>query len=354
MTDTFPIHTAPVAASRLAELDFDNLEFGKHFADHMLVADYADGAWQAPRIVPYGEMSFSPALSALHYGQAIFEGLKAYRQASGGVALFRPRDNWQRLNISAERMCIPPVPEEIFMQGLAELVALDAAWVPARPGMALYIRPYMFSTDALLGVRPADTYRFVVITCPVAAFFTKPLRVRFEEHYVRAAVGGAGFAKNAGNYGAAMLPARLAQDEGYHQLIWTDASEHRYIEESGTMNVLFVVNGCLITPAISTSILDGITRRSVLQLARDWGMDVQERRVSSLEIGEALQAGTLQEAFGAGTAATIAPFATIGYQGRDYDLPALTATSFATRAGAALTAIRTGQAPDPHGWMLQI
>ncbi len=354
MLDTLTIDVHRAATSRLAELDLANLEFGKLFADHMLAVEFINGEWQQPRVVPYGPLAVSPANSALHYGQAIFEGMKAYRQADGGVGLFRPLDNWRRLNASAERMAMPTLPEEVFMQGLRELVKLDAGWVPGAAGSSLYIRPFMFATDGFLGVRPSNTYHFGIITCPVASFFTKPVRVRFEQHYVRAAPGGAGYAKNAGNYGAAMLPSKLAQQEGYHQLIWTDASEHQYVEESGAMNVMFVVDGKLITPALSTSILDGITRRSVLELARDWGMPVEERRVSSREIVAAIQENRLTEAFGVGTAATVAPIATIGHEGHDYDLPALTDSAFARRVGAALDAIRTGHAPDPHGWMVAV
>ena len=354
MLDTLTIDVQHTTASRLAELDIATMEFGKLFADHMLVVEFDGQDWQQPRIVPYGPIAISPANSAIHYGQAIFEGLKAYRQADGSVAMFRPLDNWRRFNASAERMGMPTVPEELFLQGLRELIKLDDAWVPGEPGTALYIRPFMFATDGLLGVRPSDTYHFGIINCPVGVYFTKPLRVRFEQHYVRAAVGGAGYAKNAGNYGAAMLPTREAQKEGYHQLLWTDASEHQYIEESGTMNVLFVLDGKLVTPKLSTSILDGITRRSVLQLARDWGLVVEERKVSSREVMEALQQGRLQEAFGVGTAATVAPIATIGYEGHDYDLPALTADSLSRRVGKALDDIRTGQAPDPHHWMVAV
>ncbi|QKG51330.1 branched-chain amino acid aminotransferase [Hymenobacter sp. BRD67] len=354
MLDTLTIDVQPTTASRLTKLDPANMEFGKLFADHMLTVEFTGGEWQQPRIVPYGPLNISPANSALHYGQAIFEGMKAYRQADGSVALFRPLDNWQRLNASAERMAMPTIPEDIFMQGLRELVKLDAAWVPDMSGSSLYIRPFMFATDGALGVRPSDTYHFGIITCPVAAFFTKPVRVRFEQKYVRAAAGGAGYAKNAGNYGAAMLPSKLAQQEGYHQLIWTDASEHQYVEESGAMNVMFMIDGKVTTPALSTSILDGITRRSVLQLARDWGLPVEERRVSGREIIDALTAGRLTEAFGVGTAATIATIATMGYEGHDYDLPALTDASFSRRVGVALDAIRNGQAPDPHGWMVAV
>ena len=354
MLDTLAIRTQRTTASRIAERDAAPLEFGKVFSDHMLVADYRGGEWQEARILPFGDLSVSPANSALHYGQAIFEGMKAYPTAGGGVSLFRPLDNWARLNASAERMCMPAVPEELFMQGLKELVRLDAPWLPRVPGGALYIRPFMFATDGMLGVRPSETYRFAVITCPVELYYTKPLRVRFEQQYVRSAEGGAGFAKNAGNYGAAMYPTRLAQQEGYHQLIWTDASEHQYVEESGTMNIVFVIDGKLITPALSTSILDGITRRSVLQLARELGVAVEERRVSSREVIAALRAGTLQEAFGVGTAATIAPIAVIGHEGHDYELPAAGPEALSQRLGAALGAIRTGQAPDPHGWMVPV
>ncbi|MET4074938.1 branched-chain amino acid aminotransferase [Hymenobacter sp. UYCo722] len=354
MIDTLTIHTQPTTESRLATQDFDHLEFGKAFSDHMFVVDYRDGEWQDAQILPYGDIPVSPANSALHYGQAIFEGMKAYHQADGGVALFRPLDNWARLNASAERMCMPTMPEELFMQGLRELIKLDAGWVPTFAGSSLYIRPFMFATDGFIGVRPSEEYRFVIFTCPVGLYYNKPLRVRFEQKYVRSAEGGAGFAKNAGNYGAAMYPTKLAQQEGYNQLIWTDASEHRYVEESGTMNAVFVIDGRVITPALSTSILDGVTRRSVLQLARDMGLPVEERKVSSREIIEALQAGKLEEAFGVGTAATIAPMAVIGYEGHDYELPATRPDSFSKRVGAALDAIRTGEGADVHNWMVAV
>ena len=354
MIDTLSIHTQPTTASRLASQDFEHLEFGKIFADHMFVVDYRAGEWQDAQILPYGDISVSPANSALHYGQAIFEGMKAYHQTDGGVALFRPLDNWARLNVSAERMCMPAVPEELFMQGLRELIKLDAGWVPTGAGSSLYIRPFMFATDGFIGVRPSEEYRFVIFTCPVGLYYNKPLRVRFEQQYVRSAEGGAGFAKAAGNYGGAMYPTKLAQQEGYNQLIWTDASEHRYVEESGTMNAIFVIDGRVVTPALSTSILDGVTRRSVLALARDMGLTVEERKVSSVEIMEALAAGKLEEAFGAGTAATIAPICTIGYEGHDYDLPVAGPNAFSKRVGAALDAIRSGEGADVHNWMVRV
>jgi len=354
MLDTLTIRTQQTTASRLTHLDPERLEFGKTFSDHMFVVDYRNGEWQEAQILPYGDISVSPANSALHYGQAIFEGMKAYKNASGDIALFRPHDNLRRLNASAERMCMPLVPEELFMQGLSQLIRLDSAWVPDAPGSALYIRPFMFATDGFIGVRPSESYRLVIFTCPVGLYYNKPLRVRFEERYVRSAEGGAGYAKNAGNYGAAMYPTKLAQQEGYNQLIWTDASEHRYVEESGTMNAIFIIDGKVVTPALSTSILDGVTRRSVLQLARDWGITVEERKVSAVELMQALTDGKLEEAFGVGTAATIAPIAVIGYQGQDNDLPAPSADSFSNRASAALHAIRTGQAADTHNWMVGV
>ena len=354
MLDTVTIRTQRTSASRLQHLDPENIEFGKIFSDHMFVVDYRDGEWQDAQLLPYGDISVSPANSALHYGQAIFEGMKAYKNADGDITLFRPHDNLHRLNASAERMCMPQIPEELFMQGLTQLIRLDAEWVPSTQGSALYIRPLMFATDGFIGVRPSETYRLLIFTCPVGLYYSKPLRVRFEEKYVRSVEGGAGYAKNAGNYGAAMYPTKLAQLEGYNQLIWTDASEHRYVEESGTMNALFILDGKLVTPELSSSILDGITRRSVLQLARDWGMPVEERKVSAVEVMQALAEGRLQEAFGVGTAATIAPISVIGYQGHDHELPTPGEDAFSLRAGAALHAIRTGQAPDTHGWMVAV
>lgn len=353
-TDTLTITTQQVQESRISQLDYNNIEFGKIFSDHMLVADYKNDAWQAPQILPYGNMSLSPATSAIHYGQAIFEGMKAYRSADGDILLFRPYDNYKRLNVSAERMCIPQLPEDIFMQGLEQLLRLDAAWVPPTEGSALYIRPFMFATDDFIGVRPSSNYRFTIFSCPVGAYYNAPLRVAIETNYVRSAEGGAGYAKAAGNYGAALYPARQMQQKGYHQLIWTDAKEHKYIEESGTMNVMFVIDGVLVTPAVSSTILSGITRDSVLTLARDMGYKVEERRVSVEEVVEAHRAGKLQEAFGTGTAATIAQIATIHYNGEDLELPPFEGRDISNTVAAELDKIKTGQAPDPYNWVYKI
>ncbi|RAU83637.1 branched-chain amino acid aminotransferase [Pontibacter arcticus] len=351
---TKTINIQRATASRINELDFNNIQFGKIFADHMLVVDYKDGAWQTPEILPYGDMMMSPATSAIHYGQSIFEGMKAYRNPEGEIQLFRPLENFKRLNLSAERMCMPEIPEALFMDGLKELLKLDAAWVPPTEGCALYIRPFMFATDDFIGVRPSDTYRFVIFTCPVGAYYGVPLKVAIEPNYARSVEGGAGFAKAAGNYGSALLPARKMQEKGYHQLIWTDAKEHKYIEESGTMNIMFVIDGKLVTPAVSNTILNGITRASVLQVAKDLGYTVEERKVAVDEIIEASQAGTLQEAFGTGTAATIAQIAIIHYNGTDYTLPAIENREISNKIATALDAIKTGQATDTHNWMVKI
>jgi branched-chain amino acid aminotransferase len=352
--DILTIPTQRISESRISELDYNNIEFGKIFSDHMLVADYKDGSWQTPHILPYGNMSLSPATSALHYGQAIFEGMKAYRGENDEVLLFRPLDNFERLNISADRMCIPQLPEEIFMQGLEQLIRLDAAWVPPTEGSALYIRPFIFATDDFVGVRPSSNYRFAIFTCPVSTYYSVPLRVAIETEYVRSAEGGAGYAKAAGNYGAALFPAKRMQEKGFHQLIWTDAKEHKYIEESGTMNVMFVIDGVLITPSTSTTILKGITRMSVLQVAKDLGYKVEERRISIDEIVAAHRAGKLQEAFGTGTAATIAQIATIHVNGEDLDLPAVSERKISTSVTKALDAIKTGKAADIHNWLYKI
>ena len=353
-TETLNIEIQQVAQSRIHEVDFDNLAFGKHHADHMFVVDYADGEWQNPRVVPYGNLSLSPATAALHYGQSIFEGMKAYKNEADEVLLFRPLDNLARLNRSAERMCMPTLPEEIFMGGLETLLRIDAAWVPTKEDCSLYVRPYMFSTDPYIGVRPSDTYSFMIFTSPVGKYYSKPPKVKIETQYIRAAEGGVGAAKCAGNYAASLKPTKLAQEQGYDQLIWTDARDHAYIEESGTMNVMFSMDGKLVTPAISDTILNGVTRKSIIEIARYWDIPVEERRVSVQEIVEAMQKGTLEAAFGAGTAVVVSPFAAIAHDGIEYQLPALAEDSFAIRAKNFLTDIRTGHVADPFGWVVKI
>jgi branched-chain amino acid aminotransferase len=349
---TFPINATPV--SRINEVDFEHLKFGQHFADHMVVADYYDGQWQDLRIVPYGPLEMMPAMSSLHYGQAIFEGLKAYRSAEGEVNIFRPHENFSRFNESALRMCMPAVTEEMFINALRVLVDMDRAWVPGADGSSLYIRPFMYATDSFVGVRPSETYRFVIFCCPVGAYYSEPVKVKVERHYTRAAEGGTGFAKCAGNYAGAMLPSKLAQQEGYHQLLWTDHVEHEYIEESGTMNVMFVIDGKLVTPQLGTSVLSGITRDSILKIARHWGMQVEERRVSVTEVIEANQTGRLQEAFGAGTAATIAAIKAISCDGIDHELPAIETREFSAKVRKYMDDLKYGRIADEHGWNLTV
>jgi branched-chain amino acid aminotransferase len=350
VTDLLAINVIPTKQSRLASTNFSNLSFGHVFSDHMFTADFEDGAWKNLQIIPYGNIEISPAASSLHYGQAIFEGIKAYKQPDGKVAIFRPQKNFERFNISAQRMAMPAVPEAIFMQGMEQLIKLDSAWVPSGEGHSLYIRPLLFATDPILGVHAASNYKFVILTGPAGAYYPKPLKVKIEMHYARAIEGGVGYAKTAGNYASSLLPTKLAQNEGYDQLIWTDAKEHAYIEESGTTNVMFVVNDTLITPSTRDTILDGVTRHSILDLARAWGMKVDERRVSVAEIIEAAKNGTLQDAFGAGTAATIAHIAEITYQGETYTLPAPESRVFSNKALQTLKEIRYGLSPDEFSW----
>jgi branched-chain amino acid aminotransferase len=340
--------------SRLSEVDFDNLAFGRTFADHMLVAEYADGAWKSVQIQPYGPLSYQPAMMSIHYGQAIFEGMKAYRSKKGEVLVFRPQENMKRFNKSAARMCMPEVPEEIFLGGLKQLLELDNAWVPEKEGSSLYIRPFMFATDEYVGVSPSTTYKFIIFNCPVGSYYTKPLRVRVETNFIRAAKGGVGFAKNAGNYGGSLYPTVQAMKEGYDQIIWTDAASHQYVEEAGTMNLLFVINGALVTAPTGDTILDGVTRKSVIQIAKDWGLDVQERLLSVKELVEGINSGAVTEAFGAGTAAVIAPIKTIGFEGVDYELPASKGSDFSVKVFTEINQIRLGEIPDTRGWIFKI
>ena len=340
--------------SRLSEVDFDNLAFGRSFADHMLVAEYADGEWKSAKIQPYGPLSYQPAMMSIHYGQAIFEGMKAYRSKKGEVLVFRPEENMKRFNKSAVRMCMPEVPEELFLGGLKQLIELDNAWVPEKEGCSLYIRPFMFATDEYVGVSPSTTYKFIIFNCPVGSYYSKPLRVRVETEYIRAAKGGVGFAKNAGNYGGSLYPTIEANKAGYDQIIWTDAATHQYVEEAGTMNLMFVINGALVTAPTGDTILDGVTRKSVIQIAKDWGVDVQERLLSVKELVEGISSGAVTEAFGAGTAAVIAPIQTIGFDGKDYELPARKETDFSAKVYNEISQIRLGEIADTRGWIFKI
>lgn len=354
MTETLNFDVTTVAESRIHQLDPNNIQFGSLFTDHMLVADYINGEWQTPKILPFGDISYNPALASLHYGQSIFEGMKAFKNDNNEVLMFRPQENWKRFNISAERMCMAQVPEEIFIGGLEELLQLDAAWVPKGEDNSLYLRPFMFASDVYLGVRPSQNYRFMIIMSPAGKYYSTPPKVKVETEFIRAAPGGVGYAKCAGNYAASLYPAKLAQEQGYTQLLWTDAIEHKYFEESGTMNVMFIIDGKLVTPAVSSTILKGITRDSLLQLAKSLSIEVEERKVSVEEVISGIANGMVTEIFGAGTAVVVSPFSAIGYNGDDYTLPAITEESVSSKLKNALNNVRTGKVEDTFGWVWKV
>lgn len=351
---TIHIDVNKAKKSRVNDQDINHVPFGKVFTDHMFVAEYEDGKWTKCHIEPYGSISMSYATCSLHYGQTIFEGMKAYRTANNETLLFRPYENFKRLNKSAERMAMPEVPEEIFMGGLTELLKLDKEWVPTDEFGSLYIRPFIIATDEAIGVRPAESYKFIIIMAPAGKYYAEPLKVLVERSYFRAVEGGVGFVKVGGNYGRSLYPTKLAQQKGYQQVIWTDSKTHQYVEESGTMNLMFVIGDTVITPGLSDTILAGITRDTVLKLAKAWGYKVEERKVSIPEILEAHAKGTLKEAFGTGTAATIAQIITIGCDGTDYQLPPVAERKFSTRVDDTLRAIRKGKVADEFGWMEKV
>lgn len=336
--------------SRISEVDFSNLEFGKYISDHMLVADYANGQWHTPHIVPYANLSLSPSSLALHYGQTVFEGMKAFRMKDGRINIFRIDKHYERFVKSLERMCMSVVPKQIFTESLLKLIEVDQNWIPVRQGSALYIRPFMFASEARFGIKVSDEYRFVIFTGPVPSLFAKPISLKVETHYIRAAKGGTGAAKCGGNYGGALYPTQQAKKEGYDQVLWTDSRENKYIEESGMMNVMFVINGVLVTPPLSDSILDGVTRDSLLTLATDLCIPVEERPVSLIELEKSFIDKTITEAFGVGTAALVAPVSTIHLNDIDFHLPVYNKDSIMFILKQKLEAVRAGIEVDVHGW----
>lgn len=339
---------------RFSEQLRDSAAFGAVFSDHVLVADYAGGKWGDPAIVPYGPMALPPAPAVAHYGQGIFEGFKAFPRPGEAAALFRPDANHARMNRTCQRMAMPEIPAAIFIDGSAALVRVDRRWIPAKPGSALYIRPVMFATGEPLGVRPSETYRFVIETCPSGPYFSGSVDLLAEEHYVRAFPGGTGAAKCGGNYAGSMLAALEAQKKGFHNVLWLDGIERRYVEEAGLMNVVFVIDGTVVTPPLSGTILPGITRDSVLTLLREMGVPVAERRITIDEVFEAHAAGRLQGGAGVGTAATIAPLGRLRHKDREIVVPSMTPDSPLARVGVELDAIRTGATADRHGWMMAV
>jgi branched-chain amino acid aminotransferase len=348
---TSDIRVERIKNSRIGHVDFKNLEFGTQLSDHMLVCDFDKGKWHTPSIVPFGEMRFTPAMLSLHYGQSVFEGMKAFRTKNGDINIFRPHKHLARLNKSLDRMCMPEIPEELFLSGLQALIEVDQQWVPDEDGATLYIRPLVFATESRLGVKVSDQYKFVIMTSPVGPYQSKPYRLKVESHYVRTAEGGTGSAKCAGNYGGAFYPTQIAREEGFDQILWTDHKEHRYIDEVGMMNVMFVLAGKLVTPKLTSAILEGVTRDSILTLARDMAIfPVEERKISMDEIKDGFVKGTLTEAFGTGTAAVVAPIAVINIDGKDYQIPVAGPTSFQLQVKEKLNNMRMGLEPDPYGW----
>jgi len=348
------IQVTKTAKSKIGELDFNNLPFGKYFTDHMLEVDYANGEWGKVSIRPYGNLSLSPALAALHYGQSIFEGIKAYKDREGNPYIFRPYDNFKRFNISAERMCMPAVPEDIFIEGMRQLVALDKDWIPMKNDYSLYIRPFMFATDEVIGVRPAEAYKFMILLSPTGPYYSAPMRIYVEEKYTRAARGGIGFAKAAGNYGSSMLATQIAKQKGFDQVLWTDAFEHKYVQEIGTMNFFVLIGNKAITPDLEAgTILEGVTRDSVIEVLKQLGYEVEERPISIDDIIHAHKAGELKELFGTGTAATVSMIQELCYE--DYSMKFDTGTWKAVPAvKKLLTDIREGRAEDTRGWMFKV
>jgi len=354
MTEALDISVTKAERSKLQDINLENIPFGKYFTDHMLEADYENGEWTNAEIKPYQPLLLEPSLAALHYGQAIFEGIKAYRDDDDNAFIFRPIDNFKRFNRSAERMNMPIVPEELFMEGLRQLIALDKNWIPAKKAHSLYIRPFMFSTDAMLGVRPSETYKFIIILSPTGPYYEAPMKISVEEQYTRAAPGGVGFSKNAGNYGGSMLAASLAKQKGYDQVLWTDSIEHKWLQEVGMMNVFFIINNIAITPSLEEgTILEGVTRDSVMHVLKDMGIEVEVRKISIDEVVSAYKVGKVTEVFGTGTAAVIASIKELNYKGLtmnfDVDIYKISAA-----VKKWLTDIREGRIIDKYGWMWRV
>jgi branched-chain amino acid aminotransferase, group II len=334
------------------------LGFGKVFTDHMFVMNYTEGqGWHDARIVPYQKIELDPSAMVFHYGQTMFEGLKAYRGANGEAYLFRPDMNAKRANASNDRLCIPQIPEEDFVQAIKEVVAIDKDWIPTEPGTSLYIRPFVIATDEFLGVAPSKTYLFIVILSPSGAYYESglaPVGIWIEDEYVRAVRGGIGFAKTGGNYAASLIAQVKAHDGGYSQVLWLDGVERKYIEEVGAMNIMFKIDGKIVTPMLNGSILPGITRNSVLFLCRQWGMEVEERRISVDELIEAQKSGALEEVFGTGTAAVISPVGTLAMEDEKITIGDGGIGKIAQTLYDTLTGIQYGRLEDKFGWIVRL
>jgi len=354
MIAAYSIPVTKIERSKLHDIPLENIPFGKFFTDHMLEADYENGEWKNIEIKPYQPLLLSPSVAALHYGQAIFEGIKAYKDKEGNPYIFRPYDNFKRFNISAQRMQMPSVPEELFMDGMRQLIALDKNWIPEKEDHSLYIRPFMFSSDEVIGVKPSETYKFIIILSPTGPYYSAPMRIYVEEHYSRAAPGGIGYAKAAGNYAASMLVTAEAKKKGYDQVLWTDALEHKYVQEIGTMNVFFIIGNKAITPDLTHgTILAGVTRATAITILQEMGYNVEERKISVDELVEAYEVGSLIEVFGTGTAATISLIKELRYKDfvMNFDVSKWTA---APELKKRLDEIRQSKVIDKHGWMYKV
>ncbi|MBO1884633.1 branched-chain amino acid aminotransferase [Capnocytophaga sp. Marseille-Q4570] len=342
-----------IKESRIKEVDFSKLSFGKTFSDHMFICEYKDGSWQNPTIKPYGALTLDPSTSVFHYGQAVFEGMKAYKDDKGQVFLFRPQENYKRINKSCERLAMPAFPEEWFDEALRTLVALDSEWVRPGFGNALYLRPFMIATTPGVQAAPAKDYLFMIITSPVQAYYTGDIKVKIADYYSRAANGGFGFAKAAGNYAGQFYPTREAANEGYQQVMWTDDATHEYLEEAGTMNLWFRFGDTLVTCPTSERILDGVTRKSVIAVAEKLGIKVEVRPVKVSELIAAAESGEFKEAFGCGTAAVISPISGFGYKGKDYSVNRPTEL-YADKIKETILNIQYNRGEDPFGWRVQV
>ncbi len=354
MTAALGINITKAETSKLNDLNLENIPFGKYFTDHMLEADYENGEWTNVEIKPYQPLLCDPSMATFHYGQAIFEGIKAYKNDAGEASIFRPYDNFKRFNISAERMCMPTVPEEIFIEGMRQLITLDNNWIPAKTEHSLYIRPFMIGTDTVLGVKPCETYKFMIILSPTGPYYSEPMKIYVEEKYTRAAPGGVGFSKNAGNYGGSMKAAQEARKLGYDQVLWTDAFEHKWLQEVGMMNVFFIINGVAVTPSLEEgTILQGVTRSSAIAILKDIGIKVEERPINIDELIHAYHEGSFTEAFGAGTAATVGPIKELRYNSTQMHFD-VTNAKVAKEIKKQLDAIRYSLVEDRHGWLFKI
>ncbi|MEG2453192.1 MAG: branched-chain amino acid aminotransferase [Clostridium sp.] len=336
----------------------DPLKFGTIFTDHMFICDYETGkGWHDPRIVPYGPISLDPSSMVFHYGQEMFEGLKAYKAQDGRILMFRPDKNIERANRSENRLCMPEIPEDLFMNALKKLIKTDEDWIPTKKGTSLYVRPFVIATDPFLGVRPSDTYKFIIILSPVGAYYESginPVKIWIEDEYVRAVRGGIGEAKTGGNYVASLAAQVKAHDEGYAQVLWLDGVERKYIEEVGAMNIFFKINGVVVTPVLNGSILPGVTRHSTIELCKKWGIPVEERRISVDEVVEAARTGAMEECFGTGTAAVVSPVGELRYESDRMQIGGGTIGAVTQRIYDTITGIQLGELEGPEGWSVEV